>query len=87
MSFWKEACLNLRHAVPKSGNSIGRAQSKRFLTSSYSTQTPRVIASSRLPINARRDFLNQQSWMARRSFSVTACAQHGHITPPKPGEE
>ncbi|PYH36917.1 ferredoxin family 2Fe-2S iron-sulfur cluster binding protein [Aspergillus neoniger CBS 115656] len=87
MSFWKEACLNLRHAVPKAGNSIGRTQSKQFLTSSYSTQTPRVIASSRLSINARRNFPSQQSWMARRSFSVTAGAQHGHITPPKPGEE
>ncbi|RAL01986.1 ferredoxin family 2Fe-2S iron-sulfur cluster binding protein [Aspergillus ibericus CBS 121593] len=90
MSFWKEACLNLRHALPKTGESICRSQSKRFLSSSSPAQSSRFLGSSRLSINARRSFLNQPSWSApsgRRSFSVTAAAQHGHITPPKPGEE
>ncbi|PYI12179.1 2Fe-2S iron-sulfur cluster binding domain protein [Aspergillus sclerotiicarbonarius CBS 121057] len=90
MSFWKEACLNLRHALPKTGESICRFHSKRFLPSSSPAQTSRFLSSSRIPINARRTFLSQPSGTAssgRRSFSVTAGAQHGHITPPKPGEE
>ncbi|GES65660.1 2Fe-2S iron-sulfur cluster binding domain protein [Aspergillus terreus] len=94
MSFWTEACLNLRHAVPKSLPSHGlcRAQSKRFLNSS--TSVSRTIASSQSLV-ARKSSLPvqaQQSWRTgmnagRRGFSATAGVQHGHITPPKPGEE
>ncbi|PWY79587.1 2Fe-2S iron-sulfur cluster binding domain protein [Aspergillus heteromorphus CBS 117.55] len=73
MSFWKEACVNLRRAVPRSAESLCRAPSK-------------------LTANATGNILSPRPWKApeaagRRSFSVTAGVQHGHITPPKPGEE
>ncbi|EAU31189.1 hypothetical protein ATEG_08016 [Aspergillus terreus NIH2624] len=94
MSFWTEACLNLRHAVPKSlpSHRLCRAQSKRFLNSC--TSVSRTIASSQSLV-ARKSSLPvqaQQSWRSgvnagRRGFSATAGVQHGHITPPKPGEE
>lgn len=94
MSFWTEACLNLRHAVPKSlpTHRLCRAQSKRFLNSC--TSVSRTIASSQSLV-ARKSSLPvqaQQSWRSgvnagRRGFSATAGVQHGHITPPKPGEE
>ncbi|KAF9885635.1 hypothetical protein FE257_012726 [Aspergillus nanangensis] len=86
MPFWKEACLNLRFAVPKSlpGDRSCFAQSKRFL--SHSAQSSRFVASSRVSQKHSLAVKTQRSWQ-RRSFSVTAGVQHGHITPPKPGEE
>ncbi|KAL4894591.1 2Fe-2S ferredoxin-type domain-containing protein [Aspergillus ambiguus] len=95
MSFWSEACLNLRLAVPKSlpSHRLCRAQSKRFLSSSLPVS--RTLASSRSsPASPKSSILarTQQPWphgtnAGRRTFSATAGVQHGHITPPKPGEE
>ncbi|PYH98401.1 ferredoxin [Aspergillus ellipticus CBS 707.79] len=91
MSFWKEACLSLRQAVPRSRETLCRSPSKRFLSTSYAAPTSRFIGSSRVPVTVRGNILGSRSWKAPeagcRSFSVTAGVQHGHITPPKPGEE
>ncbi|KAB8234670.1 hypothetical protein ETB97_004103 [Aspergillus alliaceus] len=94
MSFWRETFLSFRHAVPKtvSGDRICRAQSKRFLT--HSSQTSRVTAPVRFSLQISRPWFpmsQARSWNGSnpgcRSFSATAGVQHGHITPPKPGEE
>ncbi|KAJ5831923.1 hypothetical protein N7474_000234 [Penicillium riverlandense] len=74
MAFWREAGLQLRHAKPT--NCL--APSRRFLShSTPSWQTARFSPRKTL----------QPSWPARRSFTATAQSFHGHITPPKPGEE
>ncbi|KAL6237628.1 hypothetical protein BDW75DRAFT_203787 [Aspergillus navahoensis] len=86
MAFWKDAGLNLlRHAA--SGE---RAQSARFL--SYSSRVPRISCPSSMPITAgKTTFCRKQPLWKQvdtpRSFSATTGTQHGHITPPKPGEE
>lgn len=65
------------------------AQSMRFLSSST-----RAIAPRRLGLDSRGQSLAaktrgsfQRLDSGRRSFSATAGVHHGHITPPKPGEE
>ncbi|KAI9041674.1 ferredoxin family 2Fe-2S iron-sulfur cluster binding protein [Aspergillus affinis] len=88
MSLWRETCLNLRHVsrtIP--GDRMRHAQSMRFLSSS-------AIAPRRLGLDSRGPSLAaktrgsfQRLNTGRRSFSATAGVQHGHITPPKPGEE
>ncbi|KAL2825912.1 2Fe-2S ferredoxin-type domain-containing protein [Aspergillus cavernicola] len=89
MSFWKDTSLSLlRHAV--TGEHACRSQPARFL--SYTSRISRVSSSSRLPMTKGRTALtrNHQLWKQAdkvRSFSVTAGVQHGHITPPKAGEE
>ncbi|KAE8349630.1 2Fe-2S ferredoxin-type domain-containing protein [Aspergillus coremiiformis] len=82
MSFWRESFPNLRHAVLKtiSGDRLCRAQSKRFLTSS--SQYSRAITPNRPSLHAK-----QPGFAVSRSLSATARVQHGHINPPKPGEE
>ncbi|KAE8345971.1 hypothetical protein BDV24DRAFT_90657 [Aspergillus arachidicola] len=94
MSLWRETFLNLRHAVPKTvpGDRACRAQSKRLLT--YSSQSPRVTAPNQYSLYAKRpgySVSQRRAWNGLnpqcRSFSATAGVQHGHITPPKPGEE
>ncbi|KKK15965.1 hypothetical protein P175DRAFT_0437260 [Aspergillus ochraceoroseus IBT 24754] len=87
MSLWKNTGLTLlRHAV--AGDRIAHSQSTRFL--SYSSQ---VLGSNRAPVTTRRSTLisrEPRSWTgvdSRRRFSATGGVQHGHITPPKPGEE
>ncbi|KAL4759493.1 ferredoxin family 2Fe-2S iron-sulfur cluster binding protein [Aspergillus foveolatus] len=89
MTFWKEGSLNLlRHAA--AGERTCRSQSARFV--SYSSRAQRIPWSSRMPINtAKTPFSRKQLLWKQvdtpRSFSATTGTQHGHITPPKPGEE
>ncbi|KAL3445470.1 2Fe-2S ferredoxin-type domain-containing protein [Aspergillus insuetus] len=89
MSPWKDAGLKLlRHAV--AAERISGSQPARLL--SYSSQISQVSRSGRTPVTTCRTVLsrNQQLWKQAatpRSFSATAGVQHGHITPPKPGEE
>ncbi|CAG8246837.1 unnamed protein product [Penicillium salamii] len=82
MVFWKEVGLQLRR-VPKTAD-ICLTQSRRHLSSR--TWTNAGITTQR---NTARPSLQQ--WQgyntARRAFSVSAQAAHGHITPPKAGEE
>jgi len=89
MVLWKDAGLSvLRHAV--AGEHACRSQSARFL--SYSSRVPRVSRSSRTPMTTGKTVFSreQQRWSQAgtpRSFSAATRMQHGHITPPKPGEE
>ncbi|KAL2004188.1 hypothetical protein VTN02DRAFT_5837 [Thermoascus thermophilus] len=99
MALWREACQQLRHTVPKvaAGDRICMAQSRRYLSGSASRRGIQVAESGVASMNMRR---SGQTWremrnrgqsrlfaQPRRQFSATAGAAHGHITPPKPGEE
>jgi hypothetical protein len=85
MVFWREVGLQLRR-VPKTD--ICLTQSRRYLSSSR-TWTNTGITTQPRSNTARRSL--QSPWQgynaARRAFSVSAQAAHGHITPPKAGEE
>ncbi|RMJ22053.1 2Fe-2S iron-sulfur cluster binding protein [Aspergillus sp. HF37] len=91
MSFWSEACLHLRRAVPRpaAASRIRLPQSRRCLHLAHTAG----IAGSRRTSPLTRDtaaWRTRQSWQglkAARPFSVTARAGHGNLTPPKPGEE
>ncbi|KAJ5342971.1 Adrenodoxin [Penicillium brevicompactum] len=79
MVFWREVGLQLRR-VPKSADIL--AQSRRHLSSktwSNGITTQRNTA--------RRSLPQWQGYNTTRSFTATAQAAHGHITPPKAGEE
>ncbi|ODM19952.1 hypothetical protein SI65_04938 [Aspergillus cristatus] len=78
MSLFREACHQLRH-IPKTA-------SRTYLSRPAPRQSLCLADSSRLQLSRR----NNAAWktgLNARSFSVTARAQHGHLTPPKPGEE
>lgn len=78
MSLFREACQQLRH-IPKTA-------SRTYLSRPAPRQSLCLADSSRLQLSRR----NNAAWrtgLNARSFSVTARAQHGHLTPPKPGEE
>ncbi|KAJ5775563.1 uncharacterized protein N7511_000574 [Penicillium nucicola] len=86
MAFWRQVGQQLCR-VPKTATSdICLTQSRRYLSSSRTIGTT-TYPRSTLPTPQSL----QSSWKgysaARRSFSVTAQAAHGHITAPKPGEE
>ncbi|KAL4951535.1 2Fe-2S ferredoxin-type domain-containing protein [Aspergillus filifer] len=89
MAFWKDASLNLlRNAA--AGERTCRSQSARFV--SYSSRMPRAPCSSRIQMTTGKATLPraQPLWKqfdTPRSFSASTRMQHGHITPPKPGEE
>lgn len=91
MSFWSEACLHLRRAVPRpaAASRIRLPQSRRCL---HSAQTAGIAGARRTSLLTRDTAAwgTRQSWQglkAARPFSVTARAGHGNLTPPKPGEE
>ncbi|CAI7576383.1 unnamed protein product [Penicillium bialowiezense] len=78
MVFWREVGLQLRR-VPKSDIVT---QSRRHLSSrTWSTG----ITTQRNTV--RRSLPQWQGYNTTRSFTATAHAAHGHITPPKAGEE
>ncbi|KAI9373767.1 2Fe-2S ferredoxin-type domain-containing protein [Aspergillus egyptiacus] len=89
MPLWKDASLRLlRHAV--TGEHACRSQSARFL--SYTSRVSGPSSSRRTMMSRGRTILPQKEQLWKRvnmprSFSATAGFQHGHITPPKPGEE
>lgn len=99
MSLWREACQQLRHAVPKvaAGDRICMAQSRRYLSGSASRRGIQVAESGVASMNMGRSGQiwremrnrgqSQRFAQPRRQFSATAGTAHGHITPPKPGEE
>lgn len=82
MAFWREVGLQLRR-VPKSAN-ICLSQSRRHLSSRTWINTG-VTTQPRT--TARRSVQQWQGHNITRAFSVTSPTAHGHITPPKPGEE
>ncbi|GAD97358.1 2Fe-2S iron-sulfur cluster binding domain protein [Paecilomyces variotii No. 5] len=96
MPLWREASLQLRYAASKAaaGDRICLAHSRRFLSSSV---TRRGVQNAGQNISIRRSIhiwnglrsqgQSHSAALARRRFSATAGQAHGHITPPKPGEE
>ncbi|KAL4936196.1 hypothetical protein BDV06DRAFT_205506 [Aspergillus oleicola] len=89
MAFWKDASLNLlRNAA--AGERACRSQSARSI--SYSSRMPRAPCSSRIQMTTRKTASPRAQLLWKqvdtlRSFSASTRMQHGHITPPKPGEE
>lgn len=87
MTFWREVGQQLRR-VPKTGD-VCLTQSRRCLSYSRSWKNTGITTPIRSQIKAQRSL--QSPWQgyntSRRAFSVTAQAAHGHITPPKAGEE
>ncbi|KAJ5689361.1 Adrenodoxin [Penicillium macrosclerotiorum] len=91
MALWREFGLQLRRAVPKAtAGDVCLAQSRRYVSHQTAPwRTGGVRHSSWLNSKAKKNpRVSSQSWTAiQRSFSVTVQAAHGHITPPKAGEE
>ncbi|KAM0522895.1 hypothetical protein ACHAPS_005687 [Verticillium nonalfalfae] len=64
-------------------NASRQARSVQMTTRSYQTQSPLVV-SRRLPVKLAN---RRIQWPQARAFSATAATSHGHLDPPKPGEE
>ncbi|KAL1970865.1 hypothetical protein VTN77DRAFT_2699 [Rasamsonia byssochlamydoides] len=91
MLFWREAGQQLRHAASRAV-AAERLNLRRRNFSNTSLRGEAAVASPRLySASARRGLLRQEQVQSfarsRRRFSATAGVAHGHITPPKPGEE
>ncbi|EPS34582.1 Adrenodoxin [Penicillium oxalicum] len=79
MAIWRQFGLQLRRAAPKANyGTLGLTRPPRQF--SHSTGQPFTGL-------GKNGGLGPQTWKFRRSFSVTAHTAHGHITPPKAGEE
>ncbi|KAL4915616.1 2Fe-2S ferredoxin-type domain-containing protein [Aspergillus aurantiobrunneus] len=90
MTFWKDASLSLLRHAAVAGEHGYCSQSARFL--SYSSRVPRVPCPNRMPMTTGKMASPQKQRLWKqvdtpRSFSITTTMRHGHITPPKPGEE
>ncbi|KAK2756439.1 hypothetical protein FQN54_005332 [Arachnomyces sp. PD_36] len=99
MSFWRAISHQIHCSAPQaiSGTeriSIAR-QSRRYLSTAGSPNGRRICswnnhASANLSWRGMRKNPNQIQTLSRsrrREFSATPFAAHGHIDPPKPGEE
>lgn len=91
MTIWREFGRQLRRAVPQaSAGDVCLAQPRRYISQSPAQWRIGGIAQSSRWNSRTQQSLRQspQVWKnLQRSFSATAQAAHGHITPPKPGEE
>ncbi|KAJ5104713.1 hypothetical protein NUU61_002060 [Penicillium alfredii] len=90
MILWREVGQQLRHAVPKTvAGDMCLAPSRRYLSHSTTSWKTGVANSNQWNSSTRRSLQSPwQGWKrTQRCFSATAQAAHGHITPPKPGEE
>ncbi|KAJ5145882.1 uncharacterized protein N7515_000446 [Penicillium bovifimosum] len=89
MAFWREVGQQLRRLPKTAAGDIGLTQSRRCLSYSRTWKNTGITTHPRADTNTRKPI--QSTWQrynsARRAFSVTAQAAHGHITPPKAGEE
>lgn len=79
MLFFGEACRQLRHTLPKA------------VPKTVPAQTTRIAERNRLQ-SSTRQWTRPSPWQSVKStqwrpFSMTPQTAHGHITPPKPGEE
>ncbi|EED18026.1 2Fe-2S iron-sulfur cluster binding domain protein [Talaromyces stipitatus ATCC 10500] len=81
MTLWREAGLQLRRAVSRTA-SIDR----RYI-SGLNGARKQFLQSTKIGQTVHRDSHLQNIALSRRQFSATSVAAHGHITPPKPGEE
>ncbi|KAJ5099579.1 hypothetical protein N7532_006580 [Penicillium argentinense] len=91
MAIWRELGLQLQRAVPKAtAGEMCLAQSRRYVTHSATPwRTGTVANTHRWGLGTYKGLRPslQSLKTAQRSFSVSAQVAHGHITPPKPGEE
>ncbi|KAJ5191511.1 uncharacterized protein N7498_010496 [Penicillium cinerascens] len=91
MALWREFGQQLRRAIPKATTGeVCLAQSRRYISHTTTPwRTAGIAHSGRWNSGAqKRLHPSLQEWKsAQRSFSATAHVAHGHITPPKPGEE
>ncbi|OQE19533.1 hypothetical protein PENSTE_c015G01908 [Penicillium steckii] len=91
MALWREFGLQLRRALPRtSAGEMCLAQSRRYVSHSATPWgTGEVANTYRRGLGLYKGVQTpSQGWKsAQRSFSVSAQAAHGHLTPPKPGEE
>ncbi|OQD72741.1 hypothetical protein PENDEC_c019G01044 [Penicillium decumbens] len=90
MTLWREFGQQMRRAVPKAtSGEMCLAQSRRYIRHSTTPWRSAGIANSCRWNTAQKSLRPSfQGWKSvQRSFSATAQVAHGHITPPKPGEE
>jgi hypothetical protein len=91
MTLWREFGLQLRRALPKAtAGDMCLAQSRRYVSHSATPwRTGEVANTHRWGLGTHKGLRpSLQGWKtAQRCFSGSAQAAHGHITPPKPGEE
>ncbi|KUL84913.1 hypothetical protein ZTR_07877 [Talaromyces verruculosus] len=81
MTLWREAGHQLRRAASRTV-SVDRRH-----ISGLSGARKQLLQSTKVSQTVRRDSYLRGIVQSRRRFSVTSVAAHGHITPPKPGEE
>ncbi|KAH8702226.1 2Fe-2S iron-sulfur cluster binding domain protein [Talaromyces proteolyticus] len=81
MLFWKETGQQLRLAGARI-SSVNRLALRRNFNG-HALQRQATNSRQGLPRNTQL----QSFVRSRRRFSVTSAAAHGHITPPRPGEE
>lgn len=89
MALWRGLSQQLCKAVPRAGETY-LAQSRRYVSHSAAPRSSRGITNrSRWNTSAQNNLRTvSPRWnLAQRGFSGTAHFAHGHITPPKPGEE
>ncbi|CAI7669595.1 unnamed protein product [Penicillium pancosmium] len=91
MTLWREFGLQLRRALPKAtAGDMCLAQSRRYVSHSATPwRTGEVANTHRWGLGTHKGLRpSSQGWKtAQRCFSASAQVAHGHITPPKPGEE
>ncbi|GAM36173.1 2Fe-2S iron-sulfur cluster binding domain protein [Talaromyces pinophilus] len=81
MTLWREAGHQLRRVASRTV-SVDRRH-----ISGLSGARKQLLQSTKISQTVRRDSYVRGTGQSRRQFSVTSVAAHGHITPPKPGEE
>ncbi|KAF7716689.1 Uncharacterized protein PECH_008613 [Penicillium ucsense] len=91
MAICRQLGLQLRRTARKvNTGDVWLAQPRRFV--SHSTGLRKIGETSTLrrsSVGSGKDFSSEsRTWkLSKRAFSATTHAAHGHITPPKPGEE
>ncbi|KAK6212065.1 2Fe-2S iron-sulfur cluster binding domain-containing protein [Colletotrichum tabaci] len=66
---------------------LGRVAASACRQARQLPRQTRSIHSSTIPTRPAPLSPRQIQWISARSFSISAVKPHGHITPPKPGEE
>ncbi|KAJ5280241.1 hypothetical protein N7478_005613 [Penicillium angulare] len=89
MALWQSFTQQLRRAVPKASGEVCLTQSRRYLCSTIPRRIGATSHANRWDHSVKNNLRSPSHGLkiAQRPFSVTAQASHGHITPPKPGEE
>ncbi|KAE8553187.1 hypothetical protein EYB25_004568 [Talaromyces marneffei] len=81
MTLWREAGHQLRRAASRT------ASVDRRHISGLSGARKQLLQSTQISQSVRQGSKLRGIVQSRRQFSATSAVGHGHITPPKPGEE